>query len=129
MNKILYYMSLISEVIFLIMVCFLFPYLLQTGFAGILFLGTVIIYIVIRLFMILTKKKIMEKVNFYNFLTIMLTFYLGIIFTRIMLVQFHPSALYELSMDYCRNNFFLISLTMICIILNTIILLFIKDDK
>lgn len=129
MNKILYYMSLISEVIFLIMVCFLFPYLFQTGFAGILFLSTVIIYIGIRLFMILTRKRILEKVNFYNFLTIMLTFYLGIIFTRIMLVQFSSNALYELSMEYCRNNFFLISLTMICIILNTIILLFIKEDK
>ncbi len=129
MNKTLYYMSLISEVIFLIMVCFLFPYLFQTGFAGILFLSTVIIYIGIRLFMILTRKRILEKVNFYNFLTIMLTFYLGIIFTRIMLVQFSSNVLYELSMEYCRNNFFLISLTMICIILNTIILLFIKEDK
>ena len=120
-------MSLISEVLFLIMVCLLLPLILKSEFPGLLFLVTVLIFIGLRLFMIITKNSIVQEVKIYNILTITLTFYLGIIFTRIMLVYFQSSALYELSMDYCRNNFFLLSLTMICMILNTIILIFTKE--
>jgi len=127
MNKVLYYMSLISEVLFLIIVCLLLPLILKSEFPGLLFLVTVLIFIGLRLFMIITKNSIVQEVKIYNILTITLTFYLGIIFTRIMLVYFQSSALYELSMDYCRNNFFLLSLTMICMILNTIILIFTKE--
>lgn len=128
MNKVLYYMSLISEILFLIMVSFLLPLLLQIGFVGILFLVTVLILIGLRLFMIITRKKVVQEVKIYNILTIALTFYLGIIFTRILLVKLQSSVLYELSMVYCRNNFFLLSLTMICMILNTIILVFIREE-
>lgn len=128
MNKVLYYMSLISEILFLIMVSFLLPLLLQIGFVGILFLVTVLILIGLRLLMIITRKKVVQEVKIYNILTIALTFYLGIIFTRILLVKLQSSVLYELSMVYCRNNFFLLSLTMICMILNTIILVFIREE-
>lgn len=121
-------MSLISEILFLIMVSFLLPLLLQIGFVGILFLVTVLILIGLRLFMIITRKKVVQEVKIYNILTIALTFYLGIIFTRILLVKLQSSVLYELSMVYCRNNFFLLSLTMICMILNTIILVFIREE-
>lgn len=120
-------MSLISEVLFLIMTLILLPIIVKSGFSGGLFITTVIIYIGIRLFMMITKQKTLKKVAIYNILTISLTFYLGIIFTRIMVTELSPNILYELSMDYCRNNFFLISLTMICMILNTIILLFSKE--
>lgn len=128
-NKVLYYMSLISEILFLIMTILLFPLIIKSKFSGWLFLITVIIYIMLRLFMLIAKKKIIEKVTLYNSLTIALTFYLGIIFARIMVTKLSPSILYELSMTYCKNNFFLISLTMICMILNTIILLFSKENK
>lgn len=127
MNKVLYYMSLISEILFLIMVSFLLPIIFKIGFFGILFLATVLILIGLRLFMIITRKRIVEEVKIYNILTIALTFYLGIVFTRILLVELHSSALYDLSMEYCRNNFFLLSLTMICMIFNTIILIFTKE--
>ena len=129
MNKtVLYYMSLISQILFLVMTSILVPLILKSSWQGLMFLTTVLIYIGIRLFMIVTRKKIVEKVPIYNILTIALTFYLGIIFTRIMLVELSSNVLYDLSMEYCRNNFFLISITMICVILNTIILLFLKEE-
>ena len=129
MNKVLYYMSLISEALFLIMVLILLPFIVKSGFSGGLFITTVMIYSSIRLFMIIAKQKVLQKVTLYNILTITLTFYLGIIFTRIMVTKLNANILYELSMDYCKNNFFLIALTMICMILNTIILLFSKDAR
>ncbi len=130
MNKtVLYYMSLISQILFLVMTSILVPLILKSSWQGLMFLTTVLIYIGIRLFMIVTRKKIVEKVPIYNILTIALTFYLGIIFTRIMLVELSSNVLYDLSMEYCRNNFFLISITMICVILNTIILLFLKEEN
>lgn len=79
--------------------------------------------------MIVSKNNIAKHVKIYNILMIVLTFYLGIIFTRIMIVRFSSSILYELSMTYCKNNFFLIALTMICVILNTIILLLTENEK
>ena len=110
MNKtVLYYMSLISQILFLVMTSILVPLILKSSWQGLMFLTTVLIYIGIRLFMIVTRKKIVEKVPIYNILTIALTFYLGIIFTRIMLVELSSNVLYDLSMEYCRNNFFLIS--------------------
>lgn len=130
MNKtVLYYMSLISQILFLVMTSILVPLILKSSWQGLMFLTTVLIYIGIRLFMIVTRKKIVEKVPIYNILTIALTFYLGIIFTRIMLVELSSNVLYDLSMEYCRNNFFLISITMICVTLNTIILLFLKEEN
>ena len=128
MNKVLYYMSLISEILFLIMVSLLLPLIFKIGFSGVLFLVTVLILIGLRLLMIITRKKIVQEVKIYNILTIALTFYLGIIFTRILLVELQSNLLYELSMEYCKNNFFLLSLTMICMVLNTIILIFTREE-
>lgn len=129
MNKVLYYMGLISEVLFLIMTLFLLPLILKTGFSGFFFLITVLIFILLRLFMIVSKTHIVKEEKIYSILMIVLTFYLGIIFTRILLVYFFSSSIYELSMTYCRNNFFLVALTMVCIILNTIVLCELEDDR
>ncbi len=115
-------MGLISEVLFLLMVIFLLPYILKSSWQGIFFLMMVLAFIGISLFIFLTKKSFVEKTNSYNIFTIALTFYLGIIFTRIALVKLSSSILYDVSIVYCKNNFFLLSVTMICVILNTIVL-------
>lgn len=128
MNKILYYMGLISEVLFLIMVIFLLPFIIKSDWQGRMFLSVSFVFIALRLFVLLARKAVVQKNVIYNILIVALTCYLGIIFTRVMLIQLHPSVLYELSIEYCQNNFFLISITMICIILNTIMLLFVKEE-
>ena len=115
MNKILYYMGLISEVLFLLMVIF-------SNWHGIIFLIMVLIFIGLSLFIFLAKRDFARQSKSYNIFSIVLTFYLGIIFTRIMLVKLSPSILYDINITYCQNNFFLISITMLCVILNTIVL-------
>ena len=122
MNKILYYMGLISEVLFLLMVIFLLPYILKSNWHGIIFLIMVLIFIGLSLFIFLAKRDFARQSKSYNIFSIVLTFYLGIIFTRIMLVKLSPSILYDINITYCQNNFFLISITMLCAILNTIVL-------
>ncbi len=129
MNKVLYYMGLICDVLFLIMVCVLLPIILKSGWQGILFLVVTVIYFFIRLLTLILGKEKIEKIKGYLILIIALFFYMGIIFTRIMLVTVHTSSLYQLSMKYCQNNFFLISITMICITLNTILILSWKEKK
>ena len=128
-NKVLYYMGLMSEGVFLIMMFVLLPTILDTGIIGFVFLGITFVYIIMNLFSLLKKKNIIENSKSYSILNIALTFYMGIIFTRIMLVKFSPSVLYTLSMTYCRNNFFLISITILCIVLNNIMLLLIKKES
>ncbi len=115
-------MGLISEVLFLLMVIFLLPYILKSNWHGIIFLIMVLIFIGLSLFIFLAKRDFARQSKSYNIFSIVLTFYLGIIFTRIMLVKLSPSILYDINITYCQNNFFLISITMLCVILNTIVL-------
>ena len=129
MNKILYYMSVISQALFLIMVIILLPYILDSSWPGIMFLAVTIFYIGLCLIILLKARKKMQTATSYHILNIALAFYLGIIFTRILLVKLQPSVLYELNMTYCKNNFFLLSITMICVILNTFMLLIMRRKR
>lgn len=129
MNKILYYMGLISEVLFLLMVLFLLPYILRSSWKGIFFLIMVLIFIGISLFIFLSRRNFAKESKAYNIFTIALTFYLGIIFTRIMLVKLSSSILYAISITYCENNFFLLAITMLCVTLNTTVLVMMKHEK
>ena len=59
-NKVLYYMGLMSEGVFLIMMFVLLPTILDTGIIGFVFLGITFVYIIMNLFSLLKKKNIIE---------------------------------------------------------------------
>lgn len=128
-SKIIYYIRLVSFIIYIIISILLLPYIFKCNKEGFFFLLVLLLYIVLTAFSILTRKKIYEKTISYNIVMIALAIYLGIVYLRTMNDErLAATGLYTFNFDYCRMNFILLGLVMIGIMLNTIVL-YIADES
>lgn len=127
-NKVIYYLRIVSFLLYLIITIFLLPFVFECGKIGIFFLVSLFLFIAITLFSMFSKKKIYIKTKSYNLIIIALTLYLGIVYYRILLDErLKLSGLYTVSLDYCKMNFILLGLVMIGIILNTVVLYLVDE--
>ena len=128
LKKIAYHFSLISLISFLLFTCSLLKVVLDCGIFGLSFLIMCILFILINLFTVLSKKNIYKDLVSYNLISVALTIYLGIIVTKLFLSSKALSLIYTLNYDYFKTNFIIIDLVILGIILNTLFIYF-KDIK
>lgn len=128
-SKSIYYIRLVSFIIYLILAILLLPSVFKGEIEGLFFLLVLFLYIVINIFSILTRKKIYQRTISYNMVMIALTIYLLIVYLRTVSdARLVATGLYTLNNNYCKMNFVLLGLVMIGIMLNTIVL-YLADES
>ncbi len=128
-KKILYGIRIITNILYLVLFIYMLPYIYNASWQGILFLGTTFLYIGMTLWTLLSKKKVYQETISYNLIMICVFCYFTLITVRILIDPRLESNLYVLNMEYCRNNFFLLSLILIGVILNTILLALATEEE
>ena len=122
-NKTIYYLRIVSFILYLVITIYLLPIIIKSGKTGIFFLVTLFLFVAITLFSMFSKKEIYIKTKSYNLIIIALAIYLGVVCYRTIFdSRLALTELYTISLDYCRMNFILIGLVMIGITLNTVVL-------
>ena len=127
--KSIYYIRLVSFIIYLILAILLLPSVFKGEMEGFFFLLVLFLYIIINIFSILTRKKIYQRTISYNMVMIALTIYLLIVYLRTVSdARLVATGLYTLNTNYCKMNFIILGLVMIGIMLNTIVL-YLADER
>ena len=131
LKSIAYYLRLVSIVFFVIFICLLLDVVLDCGAFGISFLVMCILFILINMFTLLSRKDIYKELVSYNLISLALTIYLGIIVIKLYTNYRTHSLMYTLNYDYFKTNFIIIDLVILGIILNTLFIYFwnIKKDQ
>ena len=131
LKKLIYYLRIVSIVLFIVFVYLLLDVILDCGIFGISFLVMCSLFILINLFTVLSRKDIYKDLVSYNLISVALTFYLGIIVVRLYTDYRAHSLMYTLNYDYFKTNFIIIDLVILGIILNTLFIYFldIKEDQ
>ena len=124
LRKIFYYLRLISIVFFVIFACLLLDVVLDCGVFGISFLVMCILFVLINMFTLLSRKDIYKDLISYNLISAALTFYLGLIVIKLYTDYRINSLMYNINYDYFKTNFIIIDLVILGIILNTLFIYF-----
>ena len=112
-SKSIYYIRLVSFIIYLILAILLLPSVFKGEIEGFFFLLVLFLYIVINIFSILTRKKIYQRTISYNMVMIALTIYLLIVYLRTVSdARLVATGLYTLNTNYCKMNFIILGLVM-----------------
>ena len=131
LEKITYYLRIISLIFFVVFISLLLEIIFNCGVFGISFLVMCGLFILINIFTVLTRKPIYKELVSYNLISIALTIYLGIIVIKLYTDYRANSLMYTLNYDYFKTNFIIIDLVILGIILNTLFIYFldIKEDQ
>lgn len=129
LKKLIYYLRIVSIVLFIVFVYLLLDVILDCGIFGISFLVMCSLFILINLFTVLSRKDIYKDLVSYNLISVALTFYLGIIVVRLYTDYRANSLMYTLNYDYFKTNFIIIDLVILGIILNTLFIYFFDTKK
>lgn len=128
LKTILYAARITSNILYLILLIWMLPYIYDSSWQGLLFLATTSFYIGLTLWALLSKKQIFKETISYNLIMICVFFYFLLVVLRILFDPRLQSSLYVLDIAYCKNNFFLLSLILIGMSLNTILLALATDE-
>lgn len=131
LKRLIYYLRIVSILLFIVFVYLLLDVILDCGIFGISFLVMCSLFILINLFAVLSRKDIYKDLVSYNLIYVALTFYLGIIVVRLYTDYRANSLMYTLNYDYFKTNFIIIDFVILGIILNTLFIYFfdIKKDQ
>lgn len=131
LKKLIYYLRIVSILLFIVFVYLLLDVILDCGIFGISFLVMCSLFILINLFTVLSRKDIYKDLVSYNLIPVALTFYLGIIVVKLYTDYRANSLMYTLNYDYFKTNFIIIDFVILGIILNTLFIYFfdIKKDQ
>lgn len=131
LKKSIYYLRIISVVLFVIFVCLLLEIILKCNAFGVSFLIMCSLYVLINIFTVVARKDIYKELISYNLISIALAFYLGIIVIKLYTDDRANSLMYTLNYDYFKTNFVIIDLVILGIILNTLFIYFwdMKKDQ
>lgn len=124
LKKLIYYLRIVSALLFIVFVCLLLDVILDCGIFGISFLVMCSLFVLINLFTVLSRKDIYKNLASYNLISAALTLYLGIIVIRLYTDYRANSLMYTLNYDYFKTNFIIIDLVILGIILNTLFIYF-----
>ena len=129
LKKLIYYLRIVSIVLFIVFVYLLLDVILDCGIFGISFLVMCSLFILINLFTVLSRKDIYKDLVSYNLISVASTFYLGIIVVRLYTDYRANSLMYTLNYDYFKTNFIIIDFVILGIILNTLFIYFFDTKK
>ena len=70
LNKTIYYLRIVSFILYLVITIYLLPIIIKSGKTGIFFLVTLFLFVAINLFSMFSKKEIYIKTKSYNLIII-----------------------------------------------------------
>ena len=117
-KKIVFYISMISFVLLTILVFEMLPFIYESGVCGILFLIFIIITFICELFMLIFNKRLIKKSFLNNMFIIIAVMYVSFLYYNI---YSSSNNLYDASINYLKNNYFVLSMLFLFIILDMII--------
>lgn len=98
------------------------PLIYQTGWQGIIFLILVLLVLIFELVVLFRNKRVVKKAISYNVFLILITMYLGIMYYKIYALNLDLTFLYDIDINYCKDNYLLLSLALILVIFNLLIM-------
>lgn len=117
-KNVIFYISIISFILLPFLIFEMLPFIFESGFQGILFLIFIIITFVCEIVMLIINKSIVKNSLLSNISIIVATIYISFLYYNI---YNSNGTLYGVSVDYFKNNYFLLSMIFVFIISNMII--------
>lgn len=117
-KNVIFYISIISFILLPFLIFEMLPFIFESGFQGILFLIFIIITFVCEIVMLIINKSIVKNSLLSNISIIVATIYISFLYYNI---YNSNGTLYGVSVDYFKNNYFLLSMIFIFIIFDMII--------
>ncbi len=122
-RKIFYWLRLFLEILYLILLIRMLPYIYESSWEGLFFLIINFLFIIFTLWSLLSKQKIYKETLSYNLILIFSFLYFALFSFRILLGEKQIfSTLYHINLEYCENNLFIMGLVLIGVIGNTLLL-------
>ena len=128
-KKVLYYIGQICILVILLFTIELLPLILKSSWQGVLLITTLTIFLMVRLYFYLPGNQQLTKMPIYNILIIIITLYFLIIYFRIFIaIDFKRYLLNEISIEYCKTNFLILSCSLSGVVINSILYKIAYDD-
>lgn len=125
---IFYVARVIATFLMLLLLILLLPNIFKASHQGYLFLFVAIFLIILILWLMLIKKEKLKKNFTFNLLYILAVCYLGLVFVRLYFDErMKLTMIYEVDMNYLKNNYIFLSIIFIGIIIHGILILL--DEK
>ena len=117
-KKVIYAISIISLVLLTVLTIEMIPLIYQAKWQGIVYFISVLSVLIFELIALLTKKNLAKNYVCYNLFLILTAMYVGIIYYRIYSINFSSSLTYGVDINYCKNNYLLISVMLFLVVVN-----------
>lgn len=117
-KKIIFYISIISFILLPFLIFEMLPFVYESGLQGILFLMFIIITFICEIVMLIINKSIVRNSLLSNISIIVATIYISFLYYNI---YNSDGTLYGVSVEYFKNNYFLLSMIFVFIIFDMII--------
>ena len=129
MKKILYYIGQLCILVILLLTIELLPLIFKSSWQGVLLIIALTIFLMVRLYFYLPGNQQLTKMPIYNILIIIITLYFLIIYFRIFIaIDFKRYLLNEISIEYCKTNFLILSCSLSGVVINSILYKIAYDD-
>ncbi len=117
-KRVIFYISIISFILLPFLIFEMLPFIYEANWQGILFLIFIIITFICEIVMLIINKSIITNSLLSNISIVVATIYISFLYYNI---YSSNGTLYGVSVDYFKNNYFLLSMIFIFIIFDMII--------
>ncbi len=121
LQKIIYVISIISFILLTTITIEMLPIIFQAQWQGIVYLILVFIILIIELITLINHKDLLKNSFIYNLFIILITMYVSIIYYKIYNVNFSSTYTYDIDIYYCKDNYILLSIALLLVIIYLII--------
>ena len=114
MKKMIYIISIISLCIYNILTIEVLPFVFSSSWQGLIYILVTIFLSIIELILVICNSTFIKECYIFNLAIVFITMYLGTIYYKIYTVLDYNSGI---RMNFCKLNFFFISLFIIATII------------
>ena len=114
MKKMIYIISIISLCIYNILTIEVLPFIFSSSWQGLIYILVTVFLSIIELILVICNSTFIKECYIFNLAIVFITMYLGTIYYKIYTVLDYNSGI---RMNYCKSNFFFVSLFIIATII------------
>ena len=114
MKKMIYIISIISLCIYNILTIEVLPFIFSSSWQGLIYILVTVFLSIIELILVICNSTFIKECYIFNLAIVFITMYLGTIYYKIYTVSDYNSGI---RMNYCKSNFFFVSLFIIATII------------
>ncbi len=128
-KKAIYFISIISISFLTFLVLEMMPLIFESNWQGKFFLFTIILFIIVELYLVIKEKSLVKKSWSYNIFLILATMYVSLIYYKIYSITPQTSSIYEINITYCKNNYLILGIIFIFIIINIFVIKSVNKEE